>query len=361
MRNPVLGIDTSNYRTSAAAYDPETGEYQNCGRLLDVPAGAIGLRQSDALFQHTLHLHEQVGRLPEGLKPRAVGVSTRPRAVEGSYMPCFLAGENAARTAAQLLGVPLFPCSHQQGHLAAAALSAGQLRLLDGEFLAWHLSGGTSELLHVRAGADGLPDAERIGGTTDLAAGQLIDRCGQLLGLAFPAGAALDRLQQGCTAPVKAYRPKVKDCEFSLSGMQNQVEALAKKGAPPETVARFTVETILNAVAEATAQALAQAKLPVLCAGGVMSCTLLQERLSARFGCAFATPELSGDNAVGAAVLAARQRRGSAPAPRACAAGGPTRTAPEGLGRSLNYMPLACSLRRARKSRAAAQTHRRAP
>lgn len=90
--------------------------------------------------------------------------------------------------------MPLFTVSHQQGHIAAAALSAGKLELLDGTFLAWHLSGGTSELLLVQAGADGLPDCTCIGGTTDLAAGQLIDRAGALLGLPFPSGAALDRL-----------------------------------------------------------------------------------------------------------------------------------------------------------------------
>ena len=307
MNKPTLGIDTSNYRTSAAVYDAETGAYQNRGRLLDVPAGAIGLRQSEALFQHTVRLHEMVSALPSGLPLRAVGVSTRPRAVEGSYMPCFLAGENVARAAAHLLGVPLFVCSHQQGHVAAAALSAGRLDLLDREFLAWHLSGGTSELLYVRPGADGLPETTCIGGSDDLAAGQLIDRCGKALGLDFPAGAALDVLQQGCTAPVKAFRPKVRDCRFSLSGMQNQAEALVNKDAPRETVARFAVETVCNAVEDATRQALKRYPLPVLCAGGVMCCSFLRERLPKAFACDFAEAELSGDNAVGAAVLAARQ------------------------------------------------------
>lgn len=152
MPERFLGIDTSNYRTSAAIYNAETGEWVNRGGLLTVPEGAIGLRQSDALFQHTVRLHEKIEALPQG-EVRAIGVSTRPRAVEGSYMPCFLAGESVARSAAHLLSVPLFTVSHQQGHIAAAALSAGKLDLLDGEFLAWHLSGGTSELLHVKCGA----------------------------------------------------------------------------------------------------------------------------------------------------------------------------------------------------------------
>ena len=94
MPERFLGIDTSNYRTSAAIYNAETGEWVNRGGLLTVPEGAIGLRQSDALFQHTVRLHEKIEALPQG-EVRAIGVSTRPRAVEGSYMPCFLAGESA--------------------------------------------------------------------------------------------------------------------------------------------------------------------------------------------------------------------------------------------------------------------------
>ena len=261
MPERFLGIDTSNYRTSAAVYDAETGEWCNRGSLLTVPEGAIGLRQSDALFQHTVHLHERIEALPQG-EVRAVGVSTRPRAVEGSYMPCFLAGKSVAHSAAHLLSVPLFEVSHQQGHIAAAALSAGRLDLLDSRFLAWHLSGGTSELLYVECGADGLPDCTCIGGTTDLAAGQLLDRAGALLELPFPSGAALDEL--ALTAePQKGFRPRVTDCRFSLSGMQNQVENKFKT-EKPEDMARFALETVANAVIKATEQAKERYDVPVL-------------------------------------------------------------------------------------------------
>ena len=305
MAECFLGIDTSNYRTSAAIYDAESEMWRNEGGLLTVPDGAIGLRQSDALFQHTVCLHEKIEALPQG-KVRAIGVSTRPRAVEGSYMPCFLAGESVARSAAHLLSVPLFAVSHQQNHIAAAALSAGRLDLLDGTFLAWHLSGGTSELLLVRMGVDGLPDCTCIGGTTDLAAGQLIDRAGALLGLPFPSGAALDAMALSAE-PEKGYRPKVTDCKFSLSGMQNQVET-RHKAASDVQLARFTLETVSNAVVRATEQAWERYRCPVLCAGGVMASEILRARMWEAFGekVHFAAPVLSGDNAVGAAVLAAR-------------------------------------------------------
>ncbi|MGE4548798.1 MAG: DNA-binding protein [Intestinibacillus sp.] len=307
-----LGVDTSNYRTSAAFFDAETGVWHNEGRLLDVPEGSIGLRQSEALFQHTLHLHEMIARLPKGAggSIHAVGVSARPRAVEGSYMPCFLAGESVARSAAHLLDVPLSLCSHQQGHLAAAALSADALHLLREPFLAWHLSGGTTELLLVRPGNDGLPEATCIGGTSDLAAGQLIDRAGQLLGLAFPAGAALDTLALQAETPLKPFTPKVRGGIFSLSGVENKLIELKNRSVPNAEIARFAIETIARAVSRATAQALAVHRLPLLCAGGVMANTLLRAEMTAHFDAMFAAPELSGDNAVGAAVLAAIRNGG---------------------------------------------------
>ena len=132
----VLGLDTSNYTTSAAVFDGEQGD--NRGRLLDVRPGELGLRQSDALFQHVKRLPGQLEQLKEqGLLKdlQAVGASTRPRAVEGSYMPCFLAGASLGQSLAYALGVPFFAFSHQQGHLAAAAWAAGQQEHLEGPLI----------------------------------------------------------------------------------------------------------------------------------------------------------------------------------------------------------------------------------
>lgn len=301
-----FGIDTSNYRTSAALFDSESRRWHNAGRLLEVPEGRIGLRQSDALFQHVQHLPERILELEAGFGAQvaAIAASTRPRAVEGSYMPCFLAGAGTARSMAHAQGVPFYTVSHQQGHLAAAALSADALALLYQPFLAWHLSGGTTELLYVRPD-EPLFSADIVGGTDDLAAGQLIDRAGSLLGLSFPAGAQLELLADACTASEKPFRPKVNDCRFSLSGAQNKIERLHQSGAPRETVARYAIDIVGSAVMEATRQAVQRWQLPVLCAGGVMANRRLQQRMRDAFGARFAEPALSGDNAVGVAVLAA--------------------------------------------------------
>lgn len=294
----ALGFDTSNYTTSCAWFDGEQGH--NAGKLLTVKPGELGLRQSDALFQHVKRLPEIVEAALDGgalSRISAVGASTRPRAVEGSYMPVFLAGESQGRVLAQTLGVPFYAFSHQQGHLAAILWSSGCMELMEREFLGWHLSGGTTELLHITPGLH----AEIIGGTEDLSAGQLIDRTGQLLGLQFPAGKALDALSQDVTG--KPFPVKVRDMYFSLSGMQNKAQQLFDKGAPREEVAYFSLRTCAEAVKKATEQAKQQfGDLPVVFTGGVSSNSLLR-RVMEPMGGIFGPAQYSTDNAMGISVL----------------------------------------------------------
>ena len=313
---PVLGLDTSNYTTSAAVFDGEGG--RNQGRLLEVRPGELGLRQSDALFQHVKHLPEVVEALlgEEGLGTvQAVGASTRPRAVEGSYMPCFLAGASQGQVLSQVLGVPFYTFSHQQGHLAAAAWSAGRLDLLDRPFLAWHLSGGTTELLRVEPEEDGVAvRAEILGGTSDISAGQLIDRTGVLLGLPFPAGKEVEKLSRQAQKR-EYYKVKVKDLTFSLSGMENKVRQMVQRGEEPAEVAWFAQETVCRVVQACTKAAMEQYPgLPVLCSGGVASNGRLKELLRQNCGALFAQPQFSTDNAMGTAILTWRAlERGRTP------------------------------------------------
>lgn len=302
---PVLGLDTSNYTTSAAVFDGEEG--RNQGRLLEVRPGELGLRQSDALFQHVKHLPEVVEALlgEEGLGiVQAVGASTRPRAVEGSYMPCFLAGASQGQVLSQVLGVPFYAFSHQQGHLAAAAWSAGRLDLLDRPFLAWHLSGGTTELLRVEPEEDGVAvRAEILGGTSDISAGQLIDRTGVLLGLPFPAGKGVEKLSRQAQKR-EYYKVKVNGLTFSLSGMENKVRQMVQRGEEPAEIAWFAQETVCRVVQARTKAAMEQYPgLPVLCSGGVASNGRLKELLRQNCGALFAQPQFSTDNAMGTAIL----------------------------------------------------------
>ena len=301
----VIGFDTSNYTTSIAYFDGITGENQS--QLLPVREGALGLRQSDAVFSHIKSLPELSGRLFSHIdirSIRAVGVSTRPRAVEGSYMPCFTVGYSHAKLLADALNVPLFSFSHQQGHVASCLWSAGRLDLMDKPHLAWHLSGGTTELLYV------VPDGKnvsctRIGGTTDISAGQLIDRTGQMLALPFPAGRHLDELSRGA-ADRETFCVKCPGTEFSLSGVQNKVQQYFDKSADPCETAAYALRCMANAVCKATQNA---KKLypdaPVVFSGGVASNSLLRKYAEA-YEAIFAEPRFSTDNAMGTAILAHR-------------------------------------------------------
>ena len=297
----VLGFDTSNYTTSIAYFNGKSGT--NCSKLLPVKEGALGLRQSDAVFHHTQSLPELSGRLFSGLDAgdlRAVGVSTQPRAVEGSYMPCFTVGYSHAKMLSDALGIPLFTFSHQQGHIAASLWSADRLDLMKKPHLAWHLSGGTTELLLVNPDGKNV-SCEKIGGTSDISAGQLIDRTGQLLGLPFPAGKHLDALSATCNSNA-FFRVKCPELTFSFSGVQNKVNAYFENHTPEETAA-YAILSVAQTVLTATKNALRMHPgLPVVFSGGVASNSTLRKVLSP-VEPIFCEPQYSTDNAMGIAIL----------------------------------------------------------
>ena len=294
----VVGIDTSNYTTSIAWFDGTAG--MNCSKLLPVKQGELGLRQSDAVFAHIKSLPELSGRLfsdISGKRIDAVGVSTRPRAVEGSYMPCFMVGYSHAKLLSDVFGVPLVEVSHQQGHVAASLWSAGHMELLDAPHLAWHLSGGTTELLLVQPEGKNVV-CTKIGGTTDISAGQL----------PFPSGKALDALS-GRAEQTETFPVKCSNASFSLSGVQNKVQQFHERNTPEETAA-YALRCVASAVYRATEQALQRYPgLPAVFSGGVASNSLLR-RVMQPLDPIFAQPQYSTDNAMGVAVLAHRMTEG---------------------------------------------------
>ncbi len=299
----ALGFDTSNYTTSVAVFDGEKGH--NVSRLLDVEQGTLGLRQSEALFAHVKRLPELTDRLFSDIgkvKIDAIGVSTRPRPVEGSYMPCFLAGESQARVLGAALGVPVYAFAHQQMHVASSLFSAERMDLMEKPHLAWHLSGGTTELLRITP--DGVSVyCEKIGGTTDISAGQLIDRTGKLLGLSFPSGKQIDALSREAK-DTEGFRVKVKEMQFSLSGVQNKVEQY-HKGEAAETAA-YALRCVIGAIVEASKQALqCYPEHEIVFSGGVASNSLLREQCRS-LPAVFCPAQFATDNALGTAVLAWR-------------------------------------------------------
>ena len=304
----TLGIDTSNYATSLAVFDTNAGEVVcDCKRFLPVREGQLGLRQSDALFHHTAALPAMMAELGgefDLTKISAVGVSEKPRPVEGSYMPCFLAGVSAAEAFALARGIPLVRTTHQQGHAAAALFAAKGETLFREKTLLFHISGGTTDLLL----CDEVKHIETLGTSSDLYAGQAVDRVGVKLGFGFPAGAEVSRLAAECEETIKP-KSSVRGMECSLSGLENQCNALLAAGKSPAYVCKYCLLCVGETLVRMANNALAEHPgLPVVFAGGVMSSDLIRTYVTNRVPNAHFVPgKFASDNAIGISILAARE------------------------------------------------------
>lgn len=292
-----LGIDTSNYTTSAALVN-DKGEIVADSRLpVKVGNGERGIRQSDAVFAHVKNMPEVMKALTNMRELEAVGVSCAPRDLQGSYMPCFLSGVACARSASAASGAKYLEFSHQAGHIAAAVCTVGREDLLNDRFLAFHVSGGTTDLMLV----DSLKITQ-IGGTLDLNAGQAIDRVGVMLGLEFPCGKQLESISD----PIDTVKPMscVKGETCNLSGLENRASDMLRRGEPYGRIAAFTLASVLDTLDKMCENAIADyGRLPVVFAGGVTANTYIKNALSAKYGAIFTDPDYSRDNAVGIAYL----------------------------------------------------------
>lgn len=296
-----LGFDTSNYTTSVATYDGVNIKQEK--KVLTVKHGEKGLRQSDAVFQHTVNMPD-IMKSFEYSDIKAVGVSTRPRNIDSSYMPCFLVGTNTANAVALTQNIPLYETSHQVGHILASLYSVNRLELIEKPFVAFHLSGGTTEALFVTPHKDEIISAEIISQSLDLKAGQAIDRTGVMLGLDFPCGKELDRLSLLSDKEYKI-KPSMKEMNCSLSGVENKAKQLIEKGECKEDIAKFVLTYISSAIFEMLVRIVDRyGDFPVVFSGGVSSNSLLQNKIKKSFDAYFPAPEFSLDNAAGCAIYA---------------------------------------------------------
>ncbi len=302
-----LGIDTSNYTTSAAVYVSSENRIYQAKKLLPVKKGELGLRQSDAVFHHTRQLPEVINQLFGGDRreiPCAVSVSVRPRNVEGSYMPCFLCGESFACSLGAIENIPVYSASHQVGHIIAALYSADRLDLVSQRFIAFHVSGGTTDCLLCEPDRENILNISGIGTSLDLKAGQAIDRVGVMLGLDFPCGRELESLAAGADKRFRV-KPVIKGNDCCLSGLENKCRFMADNGEKPENITGYCLDFIAETIIGMTdAAAELYGSLPLVFAGGVMSDKYICDRITGKFKNAyFAAPEFSCDNAAGTAIF----------------------------------------------------------
>lgn len=308
-----LGIDTSCYTTSLAVMNDQGQLIQDLRKVLTVKPGERGLMQSEAVFQHVQNLPILFNKLTQNLdmdQLQSVCISTRPRPVKKSYMPVFTVCYGFGQVIALSKKIDFFTTSHQEGHLMAGIWSAKGP--FTNEFIAVHLSGGTSEVLKVVKGQDGF-SIEILGATGDLHAGQFIDRIGVLLGLPFPAGAHLEKLANTYQGDIPYLTSSVKGSDFSFSGPETGARKLLHQGFPPEAVGRSvehciatTLEKVLRPIVQDTGLK------EILLVGGVAANHYLRQRLIYRLEhpavgakLYFSEPKYSTDNAVGNAYIGA--------------------------------------------------------
>lgn len=312
-----LGIDTSCYTSSVAIVDINEHIIYDGRILLEVAANEKGLRQSDAVFQHMNNLPKlcsEAMKIVETSKLNGIGVSTRPRNIEGSYMPVFTAGNNFAKVIAACMKAPILECSHQQGHIIAGAWSIH--KAFTDKHLVYHISGGTTELLKV---SNINQTIEIVGGTQDLNAGQYIDRVGIALGMKFPCGNEMDKLCNDDVCPSFELPISVKETILSFSGPESHVQRLIAKetGLDEKFKAQISKSVFLN-IAEALERTIINACVlsnikDVLIVGGVASNSVISNKLHEStkakalvINISISKPQYSSDNAVGAAIYAKR-------------------------------------------------------
>jgi N6-L-threonylcarbamoyladenine synthase len=219
-------------------------------------------------------------------------------------MPCFLVGENTGVAVSVTNNVPLYKTSHQVGHILAVLYSVNRLDLINESFIAFHLSGGTTEALLVSPDKDEIIKADVIATSTDLKAGQAIDRTGVMLGMTFPCGKELDRISALSTKEFKI-KPTMLGMNCSLSGVENKAKAMIDNGELPEDVAKFVLTYVASTVSAMLTKILEKySQMPVVFSGGVSSNSLLKKIINDKFNAYFAQPEFSLDNAVGTAIYA---------------------------------------------------------
>lgn len=224
----------------------------------------IGFVIEQALVQSELSLDDM----------QAIAVTCGPGLIGALFV-----GVTAAKTLAQVAGLPLIGVHHLAGHMYAASLSDG----VEPPFLALIVSGGHTELLHVRE--DGV--ILRLGKTRDDAAGEAFDKVARALQLGYPGGPKIQQMALLGDPKYVAF-PQAKlgeeSLDFSFSGLKSAVllhlDRATKAGQDVRTadIAASFQHAVIEALMTKTRLALQQTGLTTLVlAGGVAANQALRE------------------------------------------------------------------------------------
>ena len=271
--------------------------------MLPVTSGKCGLRQSEAVFLHNKNLTKLFEDCPKS-KIDFVAASRCPSERTDSYMPCFVVGVSFATVLSELLKVPLYTCSHQKAHIAAALYSGDCIKLLNNPFFAYHVSGGTTDILLCKPEENAL-NVLKIGGTADISCGQLIDRAGVALGFPFPCGKYIEKYSNGnLVNNVKIAKNKF---FYNFSGFENKVDEKICSGCDKNALSDYILSIVYSFISQSVTDIRYIYKnLPVIFSGGVMSNKYISEFVTTNIeDVYFSDPKYSVDNALGVAYMCA--------------------------------------------------------
>lgn len=216
-----------------------------------------------------------------------------------------LVGLSYAKAIAYALEKPFVGVNHLEGHLFAHYLEHPDV---PPPFVALIVSGGHTLLVYVRA----YGDYKVLGETRDDAAGEAFDKVGKLLGLGYPAGAALDKLaRQGNPKAIALPRPMLDSdsLEFSFAGLKTAIVYYLRDhpNADCANIAASFQEAVVDVLTEKTLQAARQLQTEkIIVVGGVAANSRLRERLLAHkdYRVFFPKMDLCTDNAAMIAACA---------------------------------------------------------
>ncbi|MEO8450660.1 MAG: tRNA (adenosine(37)-N6)-threonylcarbamoyltransferase complex transferase subunit TsaD [Gemmatimonadota bacterium] len=311
----ILGIETSCDETSAALVQITAGRptlrsliilSQDIHQVFGGVVPELASREHVKTIGHVVdRALVEAGATLEDLD--AIAVTAGP-----GLIGALLVGVMYAKGLAFALSKPLIGVHHHEGHLFAPTLEDPAL---EPPFVALLVSGGHTMLLDVPQWGE----YHLLGETLDDAAGEAFDKVGTLLGLPYPAGAAIERLAlEGKPGRFDFPRPMLQHLKterqryaFSFSGLKTAV-LRAVKGSDDlardrADLARDFQDAILDVLVEKAAHATMDLERPVAVLVGGVACnrTLaerLTQRLAGRATVAVASPRLNTDNAAMIAV-----------------------------------------------------------
>lgn len=217
----ILGIETSCDETAAAVViDGKTIASNVIASQIDLHAQYGGVFPEIASRAHA----EAISPVYEqALQDAGVNLDsvdaiavTRGPGLVGSL----LVGVNFAKGLALATGKPLLGVNHLEGHVYSLWLTEPYREPVF-PVLVLIVSGGHTELLLMR----GHGAYERLGGTTDDAAGEAFDKVGRVLNLPFPGGPNIERTAHSGNSEAFNF-PRAKTeapYDFSFSGLKTAV------------------------------------------------------------------------------------------------------------------------------------------